>query len=129
MSDRERLLKILTARAEQRNCPTMEQMADALLAAGIKLPPAPEQLVTEAMANEHAKTRTTIYPPLSRSGKTETKYEYEFDALNALCAAAIRRAVERHRDANGQVPVRLFGGATSFAMAHSILALFGLEAP
>jgi len=126
-TDRDRLLAIM------RDGETFEQLADRLLAAGIKLPPEPPRLVTEDLLapiwDDTASrmlqagclpTRWKDVPPSARP--------LSIDHANRVTESAIRRAVERKRDGIGRVIVQSYAGGDVWVMATSLLALFGLEA-
>lgn len=123
MSDRERLAKLMKDTYEPGMIMSdWTPLAEALLAKGVTLPPAPEPLVTPAMIDEVQRMEDVS------SGLT--CWTITLNNANALVAAAIRRAVER-KTTNGVVGISAEspnGLAYGFSPSR-ILALFGLEAP
>lgn len=116
MSDRERLAKLMGY--EDSAWDLALRAADALLAAGVTLPPAPERLVTEEMLDEASKVR----------GGSQKYWTIEPAGANALVEAAIRRAVERKTERDGFVEVATRGGIRHWVDRNALLALFDLEA-
>lgn len=86
MTDRERLAKMMQdAYQPGMIMDRWTGLADALLAAGVTLPPEPPPLVTEGMLADAACIPFT----------DGTFYSISLDKANALVESAIRRAVER----------------------------------
>lgn len=123
-SDRERLAKLIADTTDEDLGRFTLEIADKLLRKGVTLPPEPPALVTEEMAEEFKSGWERQHTPLVWYGRY-----YQLDALNALVAAAIRRAVER-KTLHGAVPVVDMHGNQIDASAYSVLDLFNLpEAP